>query len=63
MIAYQEIIDNARYFVEQLEDDEVHVVMALARKKYNPELPSATDYRKIGIWREIVTKKDFEQNL
>lgn len=63
MTTYEELIENARYFVDQLEPGEVHIVMALARKKYNQELPSATDYRKIGIWREIVTKKDFENKI
>lgn len=59
----QVIIDRAKYFVDQLNDDEVHVVMGLARRKYNPEIPSATDYRKVGIWREIITKKDYEQKI
>lgn len=59
----QTIIQNAEYFVNQLLDDEVHVVMGIARKKYNPEIPSATDYRKVGIWREIITKKDYKQKI
>ncbi len=59
----QEILTNAEYFINQLRDDEVHVAIFIARKKYNPDLPSATDYRKVGIWREIVTKKDYKEKI
>jgi hypothetical protein len=40
-------------------DDEVFVFIAIPRKKYNQDIPSGSDHRKGGVFREVITRKNF----
>ena len=63
MSTLDELKEKIRPHIEILQEGEVHVLIAVARKKYNQNIPSATDYRKTGIWREELTIKNWEQKV
>ena len=63
--SFEDVLDKAKLVLDFSSKDHVHVAMAIARNKYNPEIGhQANDYKKGDcVFREVLNENNWDNKL